>query len=199
MQSDELRGRLVDTLNDWLEADGGEPVTVLGGAALDVAVSRGAAYYGQVRRGRGVRIKSGTARTYYVGVEQPMPAVPGFEPPVLAVCVAPFGMEEGSSVARPGERFALYVGEPARFRFFASSVRKDDPVGTVLEDWDEDEVLELPPIETQLEPEDDAGAGGQVEVGLETTVTPVGTLALHCVAEDGRRWQLEFDVRHGQG
>ena len=196
VKSGALRDRLLDTLNSWLAAEGSGPVRVLDGADMDRAVARGAAYYGEVRRGRGVRIRGGTASTYYVGVEQPMPAVPGFEPPLMAVCVAPFGMEEGTHVTLPGETFGLVVGEPARFRFFASAVRKADELGLVLEDWSDEELHELPEIESLLTTEDAAEAGSVVEVALEAAITEVGTLALHCASvDDSRRWKLEFSVR----
>ena len=113
---------------------------MLEGAELDLAVARGAAYYGYVRRGRGVRIRGGTARAYYVGVESSMPAVPGMEPPVHALCLAPFGMEEGTEAELPAQEFGLVVGEPVRFRFFGSSVRRQDQVGTMLEGWLPDEL-----------------------------------------------------------
>ena len=125
-----LKERVVEVLNEWLQADGGPPAKELAGADLDLAVARGAAYYGWVRHGHGVRIRGGTARSYYVGVESAVPAVPGFEPPVKALCVAPFGMEEGTQADVPPQEFGLVVGEPTRFRFFASSLRRDDAVGT---------------------------------------------------------------------
>ena len=75
---------------------------VLHGTDLDLAVARGAAYYGLVRRGKGVRIRGGTARAYYVGVETSLPAVPGSPPPIKALCVVPFGMEEGTEGRRAG-------------------------------------------------------------------------------------------------
>ena len=65
-------------------------------------MARGAAYYGLVRRGKGVRIRGGTARAYYIGVETACPAVPGLPPPMKALCVAPFGMEEGTEADIPG-------------------------------------------------------------------------------------------------
>src|SRR4029079_5368891 len=108
----------------------------LGGTDLDLAVAHGAAYYGLVRRGKGVRIRGGTARAYYIGVETAMPAVPGMRPPLKALCVAPFGMEEGTpAVDLAAQEFGLVVGEPAEFRFFASTVRKEDAVGAVVESW----------------------------------------------------------------
>ena len=91
-------------------------VRVLAGADPDLAVAHGAAAYGLARRGRGVRIRGGTARAYYVGIETAMPAVPGLAPPLKALCVAPFGMEEGTEVELPGAELGLVVGEPAEFR-----------------------------------------------------------------------------------
>ena len=105
---------------------------------LDHAVARGAAYYGLARRGRGVRIRSGAARTYYVGIESAMPAVPGMPAPLKALCVVPFGMEEGTSASIAAVEFGLTVGEPAEFRFLSSTVRKNDPVGSLIEDWGDD-------------------------------------------------------------
>ena len=99
------------------------------GTDLDLAVRRGAAYYGLVRRGKGVRIRGGTARAYYVGVETSLPAVPGAPPPLKALCVVPFGMEEGTEADVPGQEFGLVVGEPAEFRFLGSTTRRDDTVG----------------------------------------------------------------------
>ena len=107
-----LKERVMEVLNNWLAADGGQSARELEGVELDLAVARGAAYYGWVRRGHGLRIRGGTARAYYVGVETSMPAVPGFEPPVKALCVAPFGMEEGTQADIPPQEFGLVVGEP---------------------------------------------------------------------------------------
>src|SRR5205823_5319809 len=118
-----LRERLVEILNSWAKSAGGAPVKELQGNDLDLSVARGAAYYGMVRRGKGVRIRGGTARAYYIGIESSMPAVPGVEPPMRALCVAPFGMEEGTEAEVPGQALGLVVGEPAEFRFLASSTR----------------------------------------------------------------------------
>lgn len=191
-----LKARVLEVLNAWLAADGGAPVKELAGAELDLAVARGAAYYGWVRRGHGLRIRGGTARAYYVGVESAMPAVPGVEPPVRALCVAPFGMEEGTQADVPPQEFGLVVGEPTRFRFFASSLRRDDVVGTVLEDAVGDPDLEeVAPIETTL-PAQGGETGRLVPVNLQAAVTEVGTLELRCLERDGPgRWKLELNVR----
>jgi hypothetical protein len=175
----------------WLGTSGA--LKELSGTDLDLAVAHGAANYGLVRRGRGVRIRGGTARSYYIGIETAMPAVPGMRPPMKALCVVPFGMEEGTSVDIAGQRFGLAVGEPAEFRFLGSSVRKVDRAGDVIEDWGDD-IDELAPVETALPAE--AGAAGQiVPVRMRADVTAVGTLELWCVADDDRRWKLEYNVR----
>jgi molecular chaperone DnaK (HSP70) len=188
-----LKTRVIEVVNQWLASDGGAPVKELESADLDLAVARGAAYYGWVRHGHGIRIRGGTARAYYVGVEAAMPAVPGFEPPVRAVCVAPFGMEEGTQADVPPQEFALVVGEPTVFRFFASSVRREDHVGDTVEDATRsDDLEEVAPIETSLKGE----AGRLVPVNLQAAVTEVGTLELRCLEKGGSgRWNLELNVR----
>ena len=193
-----LLARTLEVLNGWLDAEDAPPVRLLEGADLDLAVARGAAYYGHVRRGRGVRIRGGTAKAYYVGVESAMPAVPGMEPPIEALCIAPFGMEEGTQAELPPQEVGLVVGEPVRFRFFGSSVRRTDHVGTVLEQWTPDEVEELEEIEATL-PTEERQPGEVVPVRLHAAVTEVGTLRLEAVPRVGAEtWKVEFDVR-GEG
>jgi molecular chaperone DnaK (HSP70) len=193
-KSDILAKRVMDTINDWLYMEGAEPARMLEGADLDLAVARGAAYYGYARRGGGVRIRGGTARSYYVGVESSMPAIPGFEPPLEALCVAPFGMEEGTELELPGQEFGLVVGEPVHFRFFGSSVRRQDHIGTVLDAWSPDELQELNEIQATL-PAEGRTPGDVVQVKLHAVATEAGTLELVAVARDGQRWKVEFDVR----
>ena len=195
LKSELLAQRLLATLAAWLDAEGAPPARLLAGADLDLAVARGAAYYGYVRRGRGVRIRGGTARAYYVAVESAMPAVPGMEPPIEALCLAPFGMEEGTEAPLPAQEFGLVVGEPVRFRFFGSSVRRQDQVGTLLDAWNDDELQELDEIEATL-PADGRKAGEIVRVRLHARVTEAGTLELEAVPADGdQRWKVEFEVR----
>jgi hypothetical protein len=169
-----------------------QPVQALTGEDLMHAVSRGAAYYGLARRGRGVRIRGGVPRTYYVGVESAMPSIPGFPAPLKAFTVVPFGMEEGTEARIPGREFGLIVGQPAEFRFFTSASRKNDEPGDMIEDIG-DELEELSPMEVSF------GSGEQssevVPVSFETVVTETGMMQLWCVARDGRRWKLEFNVR----
>ena len=196
MKAGVLRERVVEVLSHWLRAEGFEPLgakEVLDAPDLDHAVARGAAYYGRARRGKGVRIRSGAARTYYIGIESAMPAVPGMPAPLKALCVVPFGMEEGTEAKIPDREFGLVVGEPAEFRFLGSTVRKQDRIGSLVEDWG-DEIQELTPFEVTLRIE------GQedmvIPVRLETRVTEIGTLEVWCVSRDGdQRWKLELNIR----
>lgn len=186
-----LRERLTAVLNKWAKDAKGEAVRTLQGTDLDLSVSRGAAYYGLVRRGKGVRIRGGTARAYYVGVETAMPAVPGMPRPMKALCVAPFGMEEGTEADIPGQEFGLVTGEPVAFRFLGSSVRREDQAGTVVEEWEPD-IEELSPVSTTLEGQ----PGRVVPVHLHSRVTEVGQLEISCQSRDGKeRWKLEYSVR----
>jgi len=197
MKASLLRDRLVEALNNWLVAEGFDPLgakEVLDAPDLDHAVARGATYYGRARGGRGVRIRSGASRTYYIGVESAMPAVPGLPAPLKALCVVPFGMEEGTEAKIPNREFGLVVGEPAEFRFLSSTVRKQDQIGGLVEDWGADEIQELSPLEVTLK------VDGQEEtvlpVRLESRVTEIGTLELWGVSRDGQhRWKLEFNIR----
>jgi len=191
MKAAKLQARIVELVRGWA----GREVGVLAGADLDLAVALGAAHYGQVRRGQGIRIRGGTARAYYIGIESAMPAIPGFAPPVKALCVAPQGLEEGSTVELPDDELGLVVGEIQTFRFFAAATRKADEAGALI-DADSDGLVELDPVEKLVEADGERTAGELVPVRLEAHVTEVGTLELWCVARDGHgRWKLEYSVR----
>lgn len=184
-----VRDSLLSVLNSWCET----PVKLLSGEDLMGAVARGAAYYGAARSGKGVRIRGGISRSYFVGVESAVPAVPGFVVPLKAFAVAQFGMEEGTDLRIPGREFGLIVGEAAEFRMFSSTVQKDIAPGTMLDEVTVD-MEELPPMEVHFDAGEKAG-GELVRVSFETVVTETGMLQLWCVAPDGRRWKLEFNVR----
>jgi Hsp70 protein len=196
MKAAVLRNRLIEVLNGWLRAEGFDPLgsrEILDAPDLEHAVARGAAYYGRTRRGNGVRIRSGASRTYYIGIESALPAVPGMAAPLKALCVVPFGMEEGTEARIPDREFGLVVGEPAEFRFLSSTVRKQDQIGSLLEDWGDD-IEEQSPLQVTLKL--DGQEGTVLPVRLETRVTEVGTLEVWCVSRDGaQRWKLELSIR----
>lgn len=181
-----VRERILQVLNGWLP----RPVTPLVSGDLMQAVARGAAYYGLARQGKGVRVRGGVPRSYYIGIEMAMPAVPGMRPPLKALTVVPFGMEEGTGHQIRDREFALSIGERAQFRFFQSAERKEDSAGAMIDEITP-EMEELSPVEVFLP----GNAGETVPVTLESLVTETGMLELWFVARDGRRWKLEFNVR----
>jgi hypothetical protein len=200
MKAAVLRDRVVEVLNSWLDQEGFDALgaeQILEAPNLEHAVARGAAYYGKARRGQGVRIRSGASRTYYIGIESSMPAIPGMDAPLKALCVVPFGMEEGTEAAIPAREFGLVVGEPAEFRFLSSTIRKQDHAGDLLEDWGTD-LVELSPLEVTLKL--DGHQGSVVPVRIETRITELGTLEVWCVSRDGtNRWKLELNIRETTG
>lgn len=189
-------GRITDVLNGWLSQEQAPELKVLEGIDVDQAVAKGASYYGQVRTGEGVRIRGGTAASYYVGIESAMPAIPGMPPPMEAYCLAPFGMEEGTEADLPTQVFSLTVGEPVQFSFYESKTRRGDTPGTRLDYWHEDELSELPEIEVTLY--SDAHAAGQaVSVQLLASINELGTLQLTAMdINSDSHWQVTFETRN---
>lgn len=191
MKAAGLRRRMLHLLSSWAEKEGQTAPREIENRDFDLAVAKGAACYGLVRHGKGVRIRSGLAKTYYMGVEAALPAVPGIPTPVKALCVAPFGMEEGAEADIPNKEWGLVVGETVKFDFLGSNTRHADAVGTVVEDWRGD-IEPITTLETRLEGE----TGAIVPVTLQARVTEVGTLELWCLArETDQKYRLEFNVR----
>ncbi len=191
MKAPVLQQRILSVLDAWAGDNAGAKVRALSGADCDLAVAKGAAYYGMALRGKGLRIRSGLSRSYYLAVAAAMPAVPGLPAPVKALCVAPFGMEEGTVTQMPAQTFILAVGEAATFELMGSLERPEDKAGEVVEDW-ADTLSPVALLETTLP----GRPGAAVPVTIEVRLTEVGTLEVWCVAiEDGRRWKLEFNVR----
>jgi len=146
------------------DGDSGWSPLVLDNARLDLAVARGAAYYGAVRRGRGVRIAAGLARTYYIGVES--------EPPV-AVCLVPGSAEPGQEIALTQCRFDLLIHQPVEFPLYVSSTRLADQPGELLP-IDREQMTPLPPIRTALTTRGKKQAGS-ISVQLHARLTEIGT------------------------
>jgi hypothetical protein len=192
-KSGPIRSRVLELLTSWNE---GKPVRELRAIELDLAVAKGASFYGRTRvTQKGIRIKAGAARSYYVGLESSMPAVPGFKPPIKALCVVPQGMQEGSELLIAGRDFGLLTGQPAEFRFYSSAVRSGDQPGQILPDA-ERELEETSSLEINLPPLPDFPAGQVIPVQINSVVTELGTLELWMKhMNSDRRWKIEFQVR----
>jgi hypothetical protein len=190
-----LRARVIEQLAQWSSAAGVTAPRVLPGEDLELAVSRGAAAFARARAGRGVRIRGATVVSYYVGIEDAAPAVPGMEPPIHALCIAPQGMEEGSRASLPTDSIGVVVGEAVQLRFFVSSSRKGDRVGTMFEHRDgRDDLVELAPLRvhfasTRFPP------GEVVAARFESEVTESGMLVLRARTATGEAFQVDLAVR----
>jgi hypothetical protein len=199
-----LRQRVIDQIAQWQ----GSPPRELPAQAPELAVAQGAAYYGLVRRGLATRIKGGTPRAFYIGVDasgarRRVPTTEvggGGEPARMAVCLAPPGLEDGARV-RLERDFRLVTNRPVSFRLYSSSTREDHPGALVpigdgkAETIDDgSDLLELPPIVTVLR----ARGRSEVTVRLEVHITELGALEISCVdTEQGETWKLAFDMRSG--
>jgi molecular chaperone DnaK (HSP70) len=192
-KSPALAERLLQVLAQWFPE--APPKPLQGERDLDHAVARGAAYYGWAKGHGGVRIRGGTARAYYVGIETAGLAIPGAPRPLRALCVVPRGMEEGTEVDVPSAEIGLVVGEQAKFRFFSSATRKADVPGSSLEQWTEEELQETDSLEATL-PAAPGEEGTWMPVRFRVHVTELGLLELWCVStRSDQKWKLEFSVR----
>ncbi len=193
-RSEAISARMQSTIASWFDKT---PVALSGVADLDHSVAIGAAFYGWTKQSGGIRIRGGTAKSFYIGIETAGLAIPGAPRPLRAVCVAPQGMEEGSEAEVPGQEVGVVVGTPARFRFFSSTMRSEDQPGTRLDRWSPDELQESEPIELTLESDrDDGDSRSFVPVRFQSRVTELGMFELWChSSQSDRRWKLEFNAR----
>jgi hypothetical protein len=179
-----LRDRVRAVVASWT---GRDTVPELAAADLNLAVSRGAAYYGLVRMGQGVRVKGGIARAYYLEV--------GSGDDSRLICVMPRDTQEGVVRDLPDMTFELATNQPVRFPIAASTTRLGDALGDTVEP--DEEIRHLPPLHTVIP----HGKGGSrsITVRLSTELNEVGTLEVWCSSLDGRhRYPLSFDLRSDQ-
>jgi molecular chaperone DnaK (HSP70) len=176
-----LARRLADVLSAWR----GAPVRVLHNADPDVAVARGAVAYSLARAGLAPAIESGSARSYYLLLEE--------GERLRAVCVLPRGARAGEEITLADRSFALRLGRPVRFHL-VSTVADTAAAGDLV-DLDPADVVRLPAIATVLRAQDAKTAS--IPVQLAAALSELGTLEMFCVAEDGsgQRWRLEFQLR----
>lgn len=194
-KSEVFKNKLVEVIDTWLKDAGREPIKVLEGAELSQAVARGATYFGTVSEGHGIRIRGGVSQSYYLGVESAIPAIPGFKPPIKALCVAKQGTEEGTTLDVPDRTFAIRIGKTAEFKFFKSNCRRDDNFGEIFEDMDET-FGDTSSLRLELEAYEGMKPGDIVDVKLQVAITEIGTLEVYCIELNGdHRWKLEFNVR----
>jgi molecular chaperone DnaK (HSP70) len=180
------RDRIVEAISAWFGGARREwRPELLNNESVDSAVARGAAYYGQVRRGKGLRIRAGCARTYYIG----LPSQQGIQ----GACILPSGAEEGTTFPLLNRDFSVLANRPVSFTLYSSRTRRDAH-GEVIA-LDEADVHRHPPLVTLLR------YGKRMRdvyltVGLRASFTEIGKLELWCESrETPHRWRLQFELR----
>jgi hypothetical protein len=192
MKSPLIRERILDVLKQWHSASESGEIRQINAVDYDLSVAWGASYYGQAARGDGIKIRGGLGMSYYMAIEASMPAVPGLAMPTRALCIAPFGMEDGSQAESKDRLFNLVVGEKVTFDIMSSPNRPDDQLGDVIDNWEDMGITGLTSIETELEGTDEKF----IPVTFEVKVTEIGTLEFWaCSRDDDRKWRLELNVR----
>jgi hypothetical protein len=183
-----LQARLIAALKSWFsDTEGNWTPQILQNERLDLAVAHGAASFGMVRRGIGVRIVAGLARTYYVGIE-------GTDGKTSALCLVPAGSEPSSDPIEIERDFQIRTSEPVQFPIFVSGTRLTDRSGELYE-INPEQLQALPPIRTVLQTRKKEHID-VVTARLSARLTEIGTLEMWCRQTNGdRRWQLQFDVR----
>ena len=164
------RDRILEVISAWFGgAQTGWRPKLLNNEAVDSAVARGAAYYGRVRRGSGLCIRAGCARTYYIG----LPSQQGIQ----GICILPSGAEEGTTFPLLNRDFSVLANRPVSFTLYSSRTRRDEhgKVATL----DEAELHRHPPLVTLLR------YGKKMRdvyltISLRASFTEVGTLELWC-------------------
>jgi molecular chaperone DnaK (HSP70) len=192
-----IRDRVSEALGRWMRETKGSEIAdprplVYDDAdeIFEVAVARGAAYFGLVREGLGVRVGGGSPREYFLelGGEEIEQGT------VRVVCVAPRGMQDGQQIEVPNREFTLITNRPVQFPLYATTSPRTDPVGSVV-DLAVDEIDRLPPLQTVVK-FGKQKAGTPVPVRLQVRRTELGTLELSCLSRmSGARFKLEFDLR----
>jgi molecular chaperone DnaK (HSP70) len=191
-----IRERIVDILSGWFSRMQNSPwrPTVLTTTSLDLAVAYGAAYYGLVRRGQGVRIGGGSARAYYLGVGAQAKEQTTTDGTVNALCLVRHGMEEGEEIHLQEPEFEVLANQPVSFPLYASSLRMADQPGELLA-LPIEQITTLPAIRTVLRFGKKTGMT-RIPVQVSAKFTEVGTLELWCEArQTNHRWRLQFQLR----
>ena len=182
-----LRQRVADVMEHWY---GHRPV-IFENRDLDLAVAVGAAYYSYVRStGAGLLVRGGLPRAYFIGLA-------GSDGDSLrAMCLAPRGTEEGSSIELDPGNLQLVANKPVAFRLYSSRTRTEDRAGDVIT-FSSEEQKELhlhAPLHAVLR----FGKAGErlVPIQLGAKLTEVGTLEIWAESKTSEhRWRLQFELR----
>ena len=192
LRSTKIQQRIRDALQHWYGETDSERPRVLENPAPDLAVALGAAYYGLVKVGEGVRVGSGSPRAYYLGVAR-TDAIDRGAQARAAICIVERGLEEGSNIDLKDNAFEVLTNQPVSFDLYSSSYRSGDRHGDVIRV--DDSFSTLPPLQTVIQ-YGKKGVRKTIPAKIEAEYTELGTLALWCRSRiSDHRWKLQFQLR----
>jgi molecular chaperone DnaK (HSP70) len=189
-----IQERIREAIRYWFDCEKqADFPRVMENSRPDLSVALGASYYGLVKAGRGVRVGSGSARGYYLGIAEGQTER---STAPRAICVVERGLEEGSHITLEDQAFEVLANQPVRFDIYSSSFRSGDRCGDII--GVDDSLTELPPIQTIIQ----YGRKGElrrIPIQIQADFTEIGTLALWCASTiSDHRWQLQFQLRTSQ-
>ena len=183
-----IQERIRQAVGRWFDRGADDLPRILVNPDPDLAVSTGAAYYGLVKLGRGVRVGSGSPRAYYLEV-----AATSAAGRPQALCLVERGLEEGSQIELRDHRFEVRANQPVTFNIYSSSYRSGDRPGDVV--VVDDTLTALAPIQTIIQ-YGKKGAKARIPIQMVAGYTEVGTLALACRSLiSDHLWKLQFQLR----
>ncbi|MFH0729747.1 MAG: Hsp70 family protein [Pseudomonadota bacterium] len=186
-----IQERIRSAIRHWFGKTDARLPRVLDNPSPELAVALGAAYYGLVKTGIGVRVGSGSARAYFLGVSSNRETLG--EAPKEALCLVERGLDEGSNIELKNRNFQVLTNQPVQFDVYSSSFRSGDACGDLVPI--DESLTPMPPVRTVIE-FGKKGEGTEIPVQLEAIYTEVGTLALWCRSRaSNHRWQLQFQLR----
>lgn len=182
-----IQDRIVHALGKWFKVPSPGAVRILENPFPELAVGMGAAYYGLVKQGEGIRVGSGSPRSYYMGVSRRQ----GKD--VRAICVIERGLDEGSVIDLSQMSYEVRTNEPVSFDLYSSSFRSGDVAGDIIEI--DDSITAMMPIQTVIQ----FGKKSEkkiIPVEIRAEYTEMGSLSMYCrsmVSE--HQWKLQFQLR----
>ncbi len=190
LKSHLIQKRIQDAVRHWFGEAGSRQPALLENPVPDLAVALGAAYYGLVKIGKGVRVGSGSARSYYLGFDRKNGASQAEK---SAVCLVERGLDEGAQISLPDKQFQVLANQPVSFDLYSSTYRSGDRSGDVI--LIDDTLTPLPPIETVIQ-FGQKGIKKEIPIQVEAEFSEMGVLFLWCRSlSTSHRWRLQFQLR----
>ncbi|WDP85958.1 MAG: hsp70 family protein [Desulfobacter sp.] len=182
-----VQSRIKEAIRRWFKTSEPKKPMILENDRPELAVGIGASYYGLVKQGMGVRVGSGSPRSYYLGISTPS------EKDLKAVCLVERGLDEGSVIDLPDMSFEVRANQPVSFDVFSSSFRSGDMAGHIISI--DDSLTPMAPIQTIIK----FGKNGdkkQIPITMGAEFTEMGSLAMFCrSAVSDHQWKLQFQLR----